>query len=112
MPVLGAIGGVAVYHANGPRAAYAWVLGGVTALMVTYEAHGLVSVHATALFAALRVAEVMVGTLACLLVASVFHFGPRWYRKTRQPSMSATARAAGKPGRLTRQVLRRHWKHC
>ena len=95
VPVLGAIGGVAVYHANGLRAGYAWVLGGVTALMVTYEAHGLVSVQSTALFAALRVAEVMVGTLACLLVASVFHFGPKWYRKARPPSMSATARVAG-----------------
>jgi len=95
VPVLGAIGGVAVYHANGLRAGYAWVLGGVTALMVTYEAHGLVSVQSTALFAVLRVAEVMVGTLACLLVASVFHFGPKWYRKARPPSMSATARVAG-----------------
>ena len=64
VPVLGAIGGVAVYQANGPRAGYAWVLGGVTALMVTYEAHALVSFRETAMFAALRVAEVMVGTLA------------------------------------------------
>jgi uncharacterized membrane protein YccC len=93
MPALGAIGGVAVYYANGPRMAYAWVLGGVTALMVTYEAHALVSVRATALFAALRVAEVGVGTFACLLVASVFHFGPRWYGKTRPASDPATARA-------------------
>ncbi|MFL9910837.1 FUSC family protein [Paraburkholderia sp. RL17-337-BIB-A] len=95
VPALGAIGAVAVYQANGSKAAYAWVLGGVTALMVTYEAHGLVSVRATALFAALRVAEVMVGTLACLLVASVFHFGPKWYGKKGPPSASATARAAG-----------------
>jgi uncharacterized membrane protein YccC len=95
VPALGAIGGVAVYYANGSRAAYAWVLGGVTALMVTYEAHALVSVRSTASFAALRVAEVMVGTLACLLVASVFHFGPKWYRKNRPPCASATARAAG-----------------
>jgi uncharacterized membrane protein YccC len=91
VPVLGAIGGVAVYSANGSKAGYAWVLGGVTALMVTYEAHKLVTVRATALFAALRVAEVLVGTLACLLVASVFHFGPKWYRKTRPASVSATA---------------------
>jgi uncharacterized membrane protein YccC len=98
VPALGAIGGVAVYYANGSRAAYAWVLGGVTALMVTYEAHRLVSVRSTASFAALRVAEVTVGTLACLLVASVFHFGPKWYRKNRPPSVSATARAAGKSG--------------
>lgn len=95
VPVLGAIGGVTVYHANGPRAAYAWVLGGVTALMVTYEAHALVSFRETAMFASLRVAEVMVGTLACLLVASVFHFGPRWYGKARKSSMSTTARSGG-----------------
>jgi len=105
VPALGAIGGVAVYHANGPRAAYAWVLGGATALMVTYEAHGLVSVRSTALFAALRVAEVTVGTLACLLVASVFHFGPKWYRKTRPPSVSATARAAGEFGAPSVSIL-------
>jgi uncharacterized membrane protein YccC len=95
VPVLGAIGGVTVYQANGPRAAYAWVLGGVTALMVTYEAHKLASVRSTELFAALRVAEVMVGTLACLLVASVFHFGPKRYAKNGRPSVSATVRAAG-----------------
>ncbi|MFM0340401.1 FUSC family protein [Paraburkholderia fungorum] len=93
VPALGAIGGVAIYQANGSRAAYAWVLGGVTALMVTYEAHGLVSVRSTALFAALRVAEVMVGTLACLFVASVFHFGPKWYGKNGPPSVPATAHA-------------------
>ena len=97
VPALGVIGGVAVYYANGTRAAYAWVLGGVTALMVTYEAHGLLSVRSTALFAALRVAEVMVGTLACLVVASVFHFGPKWYRKTRPPSVSATVGEAEAP---------------
>jgi uncharacterized membrane protein YccC len=99
VPVLGIIGGVAVYYANGTRAAYAWVLGGVTALMVTYEAHGLVSVRSTALFATLRVGEVAVGTLACLLVASAFHFAPKWYAKSRPLSMSATTRAAGESGR-------------
>jgi uncharacterized membrane protein YccC len=104
VPALGVIGGVAVYQANGSRAAYAWVLGGVTALMVTYEAHTLVSVRSTALFAALRVAEVMVGTLACLLVASVFHFGPKWYAKN-APSVSATARAAGESAAPSASVL-------
>jgi uncharacterized membrane protein YccC len=98
VPVLGIIGGVAVYYANGTRAAYAWVLGGVTALMVTYEAHGLVSVRSTALFATLRVGEVAVGTLACLLVASAFHFAPKWYAKSRPLSTSATTRAAGESG--------------
>ncbi|WP_168791006.1 FUSC family protein [Paraburkholderia aromaticivorans] len=98
VPALGAIGAVAVYRANGSKAAYAWILGGVTALMVTYEAHKFASVRATALFAALRVAEVAVGTLACLLVASVFHFGPKWYRRNRTPLEASTARVAGESG--------------
>lgn len=86
VPALGVIGGVAVYQANGSKAAYAWILGGVTALMVTYEAHQFASVRETASFAALRVAEVTVGTLACLLVASAVHFGPKLVRKYRTPS--------------------------
>ncbi|WGS48651.1 FUSC family protein [Paraburkholderia sp. D15] len=80
VPVLGAIGGIAVYRANGSRASYAWILGGVTALMVTYEAHRLVTFRATTSFATLRIAEVAVGTLACLVVASAFHFGAKGYR--------------------------------
>lgn len=98
VPVLGAIGAVTVYRANGSKAAYAWILGGVTALMVTYEAHKFASVRATALFAALRVAEVAVGTFACLLVASMFHFGPKWYRRNRAPLKASIARAADEPG--------------
>ncbi|WP_322012613.1 FUSC family protein [Paraburkholderia sp. J12] len=94
VPTLGATGGVAIYYANGSRAGYAWVLGGVTALMVTYEAHALMSFRATAVFAALRVAEVAVGTLACLLVASAFHFAPMGYRKILPTSGSATSAAA------------------
>ena len=94
VPALGVIGGVTVYRANGSKAAYAWILGGVTALMVTYEAHSLSSIRATASFAALRIAEVAVGTLACLLVASVFHFGPKWYRKNGTPLQASNARAA------------------
>ena len=105
VPALGVIGGVAIYQANGSRAAYAWVLGGVTALMVTYEAHGLVSLRSTALFAALRVAEVMVGTLACLLVASMFHFRPKWNWKNGPPSVSASARVAGESGAPSASVL-------
>jgi uncharacterized membrane protein YgaE (UPF0421/DUF939 family) len=95
VPVLGAIGGVTVYRANASKAAYAWVLGGVTALMVTYEAHRFASVQATASFAALRVAEVAVGTLACLLISTVFHFGAKWYAKNPLPSASAISRPAG-----------------
>jgi uncharacterized membrane protein YccC len=105
VPALGVIAGVAVSYANGTRAAYAWVLGGVTALMVTYEAHGLVSVQSTALFATMRVAEVAVGTFACLLVASVFHFAPNWYRKTRPSSLSATTRAASESAGPSPSVL-------
>lgn len=95
VPMLGVIGGVAAYYANGSKAPYAWMLGGVTALMVTYEAHVLASWEATAVFAALRAAEVIVGTLACVLVASAFHFGPQWYRRVRPPPVSATPLAIG-----------------
>ncbi|WP_315130619.1 FUSC family protein [Achromobacter marplatensis] len=95
VPALGVIGGVAAYYANGSKAPYAWMLGGVTALMVTYEAHVLNSLESTAVFAALRAAEVVIGTLACVVVASVFHFGPRWYRRIRPPAASATAFGGG-----------------
>jgi uncharacterized membrane protein YccC len=110
VPALGVIGGVAVYRANGSKAAYAWILSGVTALMVTYEAHKFASVRATALFAALRVAEVVVGTLACLIVASVFHFGAKWYRKNRtSPEVPVAAAADLTPplesARSTRMLL-------
>ena len=94
VPVLGVIGGVAVYRANGSKAPYAWILGGVTALMVTYEAHKFASIRETALFASLRVAEVAVGTLACLVVASLFHFAPKWYRQYRPPVGTSTSTGA------------------
>jgi uncharacterized membrane protein YgaE (UPF0421/DUF939 family) len=105
VPALGVIGAVTVYRANGSKAAYAWILGGVTALMVTYEAHKFATVRATAIFAALRVAEVAVGTLACLLVASVFHFGPKWYRKNRTSLAASVARAAGDSGVPSAAIL-------
>ncbi|MEM5453314.1 FUSC family protein [Paraburkholderia phytofirmans] len=105
VPALGVIGAVTVYRANGSKAAYAWILSGVTALMVTYEAHKFATVRATAIFAALRVAEVAVGTLACLLVASVFHFGPKWYRKNRTSLAASVARAAGDSGVPSAAIL-------
>src|SRR6201996_8330926 len=105
VPALGVIGAVTVYRANGSKAAYAWILGGVTALMVTYEAHKFATVRATAIFAALRVAEVAVGTLACLLVASVFHFGPKWYRKNITSLAASVARAAGDSGVPSAAIL-------
>jgi uncharacterized membrane protein YccC len=83
VPLLGVLGGVSVYRALGSQASYAWLLGGVTALMVAFEAHLLVSMRASAQFAALRVLEVLVGTLACVLVSAlaqlvVMYRGERW----------------------------------
>ena len=83
VPVLGVIGGVSVYRAIGSEASYAWILGAVTALMVAFEAHLLVSMKASAGFAVLRVMEVVVGTLACVLVAALaqlvaVHRGMAW----------------------------------
>jgi uncharacterized membrane protein YccC len=75
VPVLGVIGGVTVYCALGSDAMYAWILGGVTAVMVAFEAHMLVLVQASAKFAALRVVEVIIGTCACVLIAALFQLG-------------------------------------
>jgi uncharacterized membrane protein YccC len=91
VPVLGLIGGFTVYIANGSATPYAWVLGGVTAIMVIYEAHLLLALKATASFAMLRVAEVTVGTLACVLVSASFFLYLRWYRRHRPGSAVAAA---------------------
>jgi uncharacterized membrane protein YccC len=72
IPVMGLIGGAAVYRANHSRTAYAWLLGGITCLMVTFEAHLLESLKATASFALLRIAGVAVGTASCLVISGAF----------------------------------------
>jgi uncharacterized membrane protein YccC len=94
IPALGVIGGVTVYKAIGSARSYAWVLGGVTALMVAYEAHKLASVPQTASFAMLRVAEVVVGTFACVLVSGAFDVGMRRYRAWRESSPAGGAAVA------------------
>jgi uncharacterized membrane protein YccC len=97
IPVMGLIGGVAVYRANCSRSAYAWLLGGITGLMVTFEAHLLESLKATASFALMRIAEVAVGTASCVVISGAFDLGLRWYVRNRapvaSPSVSATATA-------------------
>ncbi|MBP0594406.1 FUSC family protein [Paraburkholderia sp. LEh10] len=93
VPVLGIIGALCVYRANGSSASYAWVLGGITSLMVTYEAHELLKFGPTASFAMLRVAEVCVGTFACLAVSGAFHVGIQWYER-RHPASKVVAAAA------------------
>lgn len=93
VPVLGVIGGVCVYRANGSSVSYAWVLGGITWVMVTFEAHKLLAFGPTASFAMLRVAEVCVGVFACLVVSGVFHVGIQWYER-RKPASKVVAAAA------------------
>jgi uncharacterized membrane protein YccC len=94
VPLLGVITGVAVYRALVSDAGYAWVLGAVTSLMVIFEAHRLVSAASTASFALLRVAEVVVGTVACVAVSAVFHAGVQHYRKSRGAAPVPRAQAA------------------
>ncbi|SAL61371.1 Fusaric acid resistance protein family protein [Caballeronia arvi] len=94
VPLLGVITGVAVYRALVSDAGYAWVLGAVTSLMVIFEAHRLVSAAATASFALLRVAEVVVGTVACVAVSALFHAGVQHYRKSRGAAPVPRAQAA------------------
>jgi uncharacterized membrane protein YccC len=86
IPVMALIGGVAVERGNQSQAAYAWLLGGITALMVIFEAHLLESIKATASFALMRIAEVGVGTAACVVVAAAFDLGLRWRRGRRTPA--------------------------
>jgi Fusaric acid resistance protein family len=83
IPVMGLIGGIAVYRGNRSAVAYAWLLGGITALMVTFEAHLLESTKATATFALMRIVEVAVGTLSCLVISGAFDLAPRWYARNR-----------------------------
>jgi uncharacterized membrane protein YccC len=82
VPALGLIGGVCIYRAIGADNGYAWILGGATAIMVLFEVHRLPTVGAIASFAMLRVGEVVVGTLACVCVAGVFHLGRRYVQKS------------------------------
>ena len=86
IPVMGLIGGTAVYRGNRSGAAYAWLLGGITALMVTFEAHLLGSTKATAAFALMRIVEVAVGTLSCLLISGAFDLGARWHARSSAPA--------------------------
>lgn len=78
VPLLGAISGFTIYRANAGSASYGWVLGGVTAVMVIYQAHELHTFKPTAQFALLRVVDVCVGVFACVLVSGIFHVGRRW----------------------------------
>jgi len=97
IPVIGAIGGFCVYSGNGAVASYAWVLGGITSLLVTYEAHILGSMEKTASFAVLRVAEVLVGTLSCVVVAGLFHVVIEWHRRRRTGDAAPSPAAAAAP---------------
>ncbi|MEM5344250.1 FUSC family protein [Paraburkholderia azotifigens] len=107
VPVLGAISAVCVYRANGSSASYAWVLGGITWVMVTYQAHELLTFRPTASFAMLRVAEVCVGTFACVGVSGVFHVGMRWYERRHPASkVAAAAVASANAPRPTFETLR------
>ncbi|WP_321799508.1 FUSC family protein [Caballeronia sp. J97] len=100
VPLLGAIVGMSVYRALVSDAGYAWVLGGVTSLMVTFEAHRLGSAAATASFALLRVAEVIVGTVACVAVSALFHAGVQQYRNSRGARPVPRAQAASTVDRV------------
>lgn len=100
VPLLALIAGVSVYRALVSDAGYAWVLGAVTSLMVTFEAHRLASASATASFALLRVAEVIVGTFACVAVSALFHASVQHYRKSRGGAPMHDAQAASTADRV------------
>jgi uncharacterized membrane protein YccC len=62
--------------------------------MVTYQAHELLTFKPIASFAMLRVAEVCVGTFACVVVSGAFHVGIQWYERRRPASQVVAAAAA------------------
>ncbi|GAB5094306.1 FUSC family protein [Caballeronia sp. LP006] len=105
VPLLGLIAGFSVFRALVSDAGYAWVLGAVTALMVTFEAHRLDSASATASFAVLRVVEVIVGTVACVAVSALFHAGVQHYRKKRGAALVPGAQASSTADRVNANSL-------
>lgn len=95
--LVGVISAITVFRANASRASYGWVLGGVTAVMVLYEAHELHTLGATAQFAVLRVIDVCVGVGACVLVAGLFEIGGRRRRSRVPASEVASAPPCARP---------------
>lgn len=86
--VLGALTGFGLYRTLGSSRSYGWLLATITVLLVladTFDAEPALEV------AALRVADVAVGTLACVLVAGAVQLGRRrWH----WPTLAATGGAA------------------
>ena len=72
------------YRALTSRYSYAWMFFGLTASMVVTQA--LARPDAIVHFAATRVAEVVVGTLSCLFVASLFSRESAFVNSRPQPS--------------------------
>ncbi|WP_233236663.1 FUSC family protein [Bordetella sp. LUAb4] len=88
VPAMAVIAAVTVYNVNASRWAYAWMLGGITALLVMCEARTALAIQPTADFATMRVAEVVIGTLACVVVATVFHWGETTYGKRKSGAVA------------------------
>ncbi|MDF7660748.1 FUSC family protein [Erwiniaceae bacterium L1_54_6] len=65
-------GGMTVWLANGSAFSYAWVLGGVTAIMVMAEAQHTFDIHHLQIFIGARVAEVTLGCSLCVLTHLLF----------------------------------------
>lgn len=80
MPVyalgLGLIAGAGVYLAVGSTRSYGWLLAAITAALVLSDAIGAADVLHIAL---LRVADVAVGTLACVAVAGLVEVGRHYF---------------------------------
>lgn len=92
---------IGIFQAMASRHSYAWTFFGLTAGLVLTEA---LAAPATVLhFAGTRVAEIVVGTCACLLVASLF--------ATDAPTVAAAPRRipAGSRGGWLRRVLTEEW---
>ncbi|KGI77951.1 FUSC family protein [Oleiagrimonas soli] len=75
--LLALIAGVGVYMALGSTRSYGWLLATITACLILAEAN---TQHALWHIALLRVADVAVGTTACILIAGLVHLlRPHWH---------------------------------
>lgn len=106
MAALFAVSWIGIYQALASRFSYAWLFFGLTAGLVLTD---VLAAPATVLhFAGTRVAEIVVGTGACLLVANLFAV---------DTAMGSTALRPVPPGRgdsglrpaLSEAWLREHW---
>jgi uncharacterized membrane protein YccC len=102
-----AVSWIGMFQALISRHSYAWVFFGITAGLIMTEA--LAAPDAIVHFAATRVAEIVVGTSACLVVASLFASVGGPAGTDAQRPVGATSPLSKLRQIVSEQWLREHW---